>query len=412
MYLEALLEQEKTRQRDTINLIASENFVSDRVLKALGSEFTNKYAEGYPSGNYPSFREVGQKGRYYGGCAIVDEMEQYCCDKWKEVFNTDYHVNVQPHSGTNANMAAYLAFTDRYKPILSLDLKDGGHLSHGSNVNFSGKNYKFIHYGLDENGFINWEEFKQKIITKQPSIILVGASAYSQIIDFKYVKDLIDEAVNEVETTWEEWGYMGATYNPIFMVDMAHIAGLVAAGVHPSPFGYADVITTTTHKTLRGPRGGLIFCKPEYAKQIDKAVFPGVQGGPLENIIFAKAVAAEEACTKEFKKYGRQIVENTKFLCDELQSYGFKIVTGGTSNHMFLVDLTDLDITGKELQEKLEEYGIYVNKNCIPNETRSPNETSGIRIGLAAETTKGITQEKLKEVAYKIYHAVQKLQTN
>lgn len=407
MYLEALLEQEKKRQRDTINLIASENFVSDRVLKALGSEFTNKYAEGYPAS-----RDTGRKGRYYGGCEIVDEMEQYCCDKWKEVFNTNYHVNVQPHSGTNANMAVYLAFTDHYKPILSLDLKDGGHLSHGSNVNFSGKNYNFIHYGLDENGFINWEEFKRKIITKQPLIILVGASAYSQIIDFKYVKDLIDEAVNKVEATWEEWGYMGATYNPIFMVDMAHIAGLVAAGVHPSPFGYADIITTTTHKTLRGPRGGLIFCKPEYAKQIDKAVFPGIQGGPLENIIFAKAVAAEEACTKEFKEYGRQIIENTKFLCDELQSYGFKIVTGGTSNHMFLVDLTDLDITGKELQEKLEEYGIYVNKNCIPNETRSPNETSGIRIGLAAETTKGITQEKLKEVAYKIYHAVQKLQTN
>lgn len=405
-YLEDLLLREKERQGISYNLIASENYVSDRILKALGSEFTNKYAEGYPA-----LRDTGRKGRYYGGCEIVDEMEQYCCNKWKEVFNTNYHVNVQPHSGTNANMAVYHAFLNRFdRKVLSLDLSDGGHLSHGSIVNFSGKNYYFINYGLDKNGFIDWDDFEHLIETKVPNIILVGASAYSRILYFDKIKERIDNAVEKVNKRWKEWQFKDPTYKPIFMVDMAHIAGLVAAGVHPSPFGYADVITTTTHKTLRGPRGGLIFCKPEYAEIIDRAVFPGIQGGPLENVIYAKAVAAEEACSEDFKVYGQAIIDNTAYLCNKLKEKGLKIVTNGTENHLFLIDLTDFNVSGKAVQDYLERYcDIYVNKNCIPNDVRSPNETSGIRIGLAAETTKDITKSELDHIAEKISSTIFRL---
>lgn len=374
-----IIQKEELRQEKNIELIASENFVSQNVLRAVGSCLTNKYAEGYPSN-----RISGNSGRYYGGCEHVNELEEYCCNKWREVFNTDYHVNVQPHSGSQANQAAYMSILNPGDTILSMELNNGGHLTHGSPVNFSGKTYHFVFYSVDKNGFIDMEDVRNKALKYRPKLILAGASAYSRIIDFQSFYKIAKE--------------VGA----YFMVDMAHIAGLVASGDHQSPFGLADIITTTTHKTLRGTRGGLIFCKQELSKKIDSAVFPGMQGGPLEHIIAGKAVTAEEACTEEFKEYIHQVVRNSKAMCDEFIDMGYDIVTGGTDNHLFLIDLTKTGLSGKAVQDELDKYGITVNKNCVPNEKRSPVQTSGIRIGTAAMTTKGYKEEDFIRVARRI----------
>ncbi len=367
-----IIEKEKQRQEKNVELIASENFVSENVLKAVGSCVINKYSEGYAPNN------DGNKGRYYGGCQYIDELEVYCCQKWKEVFNTDYHVNVQPHSGSQANFAAYMSILEPSDKILAMDLNNGGHLTHGSSVNFSGKLYNFEFYRTDSNGYIDYEDLKEKIASFRPKLVVAGASAYPRIIEFKKIRELIDEEMSK-----------DPEYKCYFMVDMAHIAGLVAAGQHPSPFGLADIITTTTQKTLRGARGGMIFCKKELAKKVDSALFPGSQGGPLQNMIAGKAVAAEEALTDEYKQYIKQVVVNAKAMANEFVKLGYKVVTGGTDNHMFLLDLTDLNISGKVVQDLLDEHFITVNKNCVPNEKRSPKETSGVRIGTPAMTTKG-----------------------
>ena len=386
-----LIEKEKERQYKNIELIASENFVSNNILKAMGSCLTNKYSEGYPG------------KRYYGGCQVVDEIETYCQEKWQEVFNTDYHVNVQPHSGSQANFAAYMSVLRPGDTILAMDLNNGGHLTHGSSVNFSGKLYDFIFYGLDENGFIDYKDLEDKIKLHQPSMIVAGASAYSRIIDYQRIKDIIDRQSYYKEYQHPHSGdWTMYEYKPYFMVDMAHVAGLIAAGDHPSPFGLADIITTTTHKTLRGPRGGMIFCKPELAKKIDSAIFPGSQGGPLQHIIAAKAICAEEACTDEFKEYIHQVVKNSKAMSNEFIKMGYNVVTGGTDNHMFLLDFSNINpnLTGKQVQELLDKADITVNKNCVPNETKKPTETSGIRIGTAAMTTKGYDEKDFIIVAH------------
>ena len=370
-----ILDKEMIRQDNTVELIASENYVSDAIKAACGSIFTCKYAEGKPY------------ARYYGGCENVDELESYCQKKWLEVFGvTDtYHVNVQPHSGSQANMAAYMAVLNPGDTILSMSLDNGGHLSHGSKVNFSGKLYNIVSYNVDSNGFIDYEDLEKKIRYYQPQLVLAGASAYSQIIDFERIHKII-EAVHLDRFV----GY-AEDYRPYFMVDMAHIAGLVACGEHPSPFGYADIITTTTHKTLRGPRGGLIFCKNKLAKKIDSAVFPGTQGGPLEHIIAAKAICAEEALTPEYHEYIHNVVVNCKAMADEFIKMGYDVITGGTANHLFLIDLskTHPNLSGKMVQDELDKHNITLNKNCVPNEKRSPMQASGLRIGTAAQTTKG-----------------------
>lgn len=378
MVLDAIID-ERLRQRNAVELIASENFVSQRVRDAVGSCFTNKYAEGYPG------------RRYYGGCENCDEIERYCKLKWQEVFDTDYHVNVQPHSGTQANMAAYFAVLEPGDTVLAMDLKHFGHLSHGSPVNFSGKLYNFVFYGLDEHNLIDYNDIYDKIVEHKPKLVLAGASAYSRIIDFERIAAIIDRCKSP-------------ECQPIFMVDMAHIAGLVAAGVHPTPFGLADIITTTTHKTLRGPRGGMIFCRRQYAKKIDSAVFPGVQGGPLMHVIAGKAVAAEEACSVSFKRYIEQVVRNTKAMCQQFQSLGYEIVSGGTSNHLFMIDFskTHPNLTGKMVQDELEKSGITVNKNCVPGDQRGPAETSGIRVGCAAMTTLGCNENYFRDIANEI----------
>jgi len=376
----ALIEKEKARQASTVELIASENFVSDNVLRAVGSCLTNKYSEGYPA-----VRLTGNRGRYYGGCENVDAIEQYCCEKWQEAFDAkDYHVNVQPHSGSNANLAAYMSVLKPGDTILSMNLDNGGHLTHGSATNFSGKLFNFVFYDTDEHGFINMRDVQQKAETYRPKLILAGASAYPRIIDF------------------ETFRVIANSVGAYLMVDMAHIAGLIISGDHPSPFGLADIITTTTHKTLRGPRGGMIFCRPGLARQVDSAVFPGTQGGPLQHVIAGKAVAAEEACTPEFKEYIHQVVRNCKAMCDEFLSMGYKVVTGGTDNHLFLLDLTDTGLTGKQVQDELDKHGITLNKNCVPGETRSPQQASGVRIGTAAMTTKGYKEEDFIKVAHDI----------
>ena len=382
-----IIEKEKHRQDTTVELIASENFVSENVLKAVGSCLTNKYCEGYPA-NHKS----GSKGRYYGGCEYIDELEEYCCDMWRKVFNTDYHVNVQPHSGSSANLAAYMSVLKPGDTILAMSLNNGGHLTHGSSVNFSGKLFNMKFYDVDPEGFIDFNDVKNKAEEFRPKLILAGASAYSRIIDF------------------EKFAEIAKSVGAYFMVDMAHIAGLVAAGDHPSPFGLADIITTTTHKTLRGPRGGLIFCKPELAKKVDSTIFPGTQGGPLEHVIAGKAVAAEEACTEEFKNYIHDVVGNCKAMCDEFISMGYKIVTGGTDNHLFLVDLTATGLTGKEVQDELDKHHITLNKNCVPTETRSPQQASGVRIGTAAMTTKGYKKEDFIKVAHDIDKVIKEMQ--
>lgn len=374
-----LIGQEELRQATTVELIASENFVSSDVLRAVGSCLTNKYSEGYPA-----HRAMGNQGRYYGGCHIVDELEEYCVSKWKEVFSTDYHVNVQPHSGSSANLAAYMALLQPGDTVLSMSLSNGGHLTHGSPVNFSGKLYDLHFYDVDDDGFIDYDGMERMTLALRPKLIIAGASAYSRTIDFARFAAAAQE--------------VGAC----FMVDMAHIAGLVAAGEHPSPFGLADVITTTTHKTLRGPRGGLIFCRPELAKKVDSAVFPGTQGGPLQHVIAGKAVAAEEALTPAFRAYARSVVANCRAMAAEFMAMGYRVVTGGTDNHLFLLDLTDTGLTGKEVQEELDRCGITLNKNCVPGDRRSPFQTSGVRIGTAAMTTRGYTAEDFCRIARRI----------
>ena len=374
-----LIDAEKKRQDENIELIASENFVSEDVLKACGSILTNKYSEGYPA-NHAS----GNKGRYYGGCQVVDQIEERCCMLWQKVFNTDYHVNVQPHCGSTANFAAYFSVLNAGDTILSMSLNNGAHLTHGSPVSFSGKLFNMVFYEVDKDGFIDMEDVRNKALTHKPKLILAGASAYSRIIPFNKFSEIAKE--------------VGA----YFMVDMAHIAGLIAAGEHPTPFGYADLITTTTHKTLRGPRGGMIFCKSELAKKVDSAIFPFSQGGPLQHIIAAKAVAAEECLLPSYKDYIHQVVLNSKAMCEEFKKMGYNVITGGTDNHLFLLDLTHKGITGMECQEMLDEHHITLNKNCIPQETRSPKIASGVRIGTPAMTTKGYKEKDFIEVAHKI----------
>ena len=389
--IKELIDKEARRQDENIELIASENFVSPMVLEAMGSCLTNKYAEGYPAE-----RSSGNKGRYYGGCEVVNEIEEYCCNLWRKVFNTDYHVNVQPHSGSQANACAYAAVLNPGDTILAMNLNNGGHLSHGSPVNFSGKLYDVKFYDVDENGFIDYEDLENKIRYYRPKLVLAGASAYSRIIDFERIYKIIQSVKLDNFIAFDR------DYCPYFMVDMAHIAGLVAAGEHPSPFGFADIITTTTHKTLRGPRGGLIFCKPELAKKVDSAVFPGNQGGPLMHVIAAKAVCAEEAMTDEYKEYIRNVVKNCKAMAEEFINLGYDVVTGGTDNHLFLLDFsrTHPHLTGKMVQDELDKYKITANKNCVPNEKRSPTQTSGLRIGTAAMTTKGWDESDFIDCVY------------
>lgn len=379
-----LIKEEEQRQQANIELIASENFVSEATLKAVGSCLTNKYAEGYP-GN-----------RYYGGCEFVDKIEQYCIDKWKQVFETEYHVNVQPHSGSQANLAAYQAVLKPGDTILSMDLNHGGHLTHGSPVNASGKLYNIVSYNTDSHGYIDYDDLQAKIEAHKPQLVLAGASAYPRIIDFKRIYKIIQD-----EST--------ADYRPIYMVDMAHIAGLIAAEEHPSPFGYADIITTTTHKTLRGTRGGLIFYQPLYKQKVDGAIFPGMQGGPLMHIIAAKAVCAEEALTPEYRAYIKQVIKNSKAMAAEFKMMGYDVVTGGTDNHLFLIDFskTHPDLTGHMVQTKLDQYRITLNKNCVPGEKRSPKQTSGVRIGTAAMTTRGWGVSDFTECARLIDHIIQ-----
>jgi len=372
----SLMEKELERQQKGIELIASENIVSPAVMEAMGSYLTNKYAEGYPG------------KRYYGGCHVVDEIEQIAIDRAKELFGAE-HANVQPHSGSQANMAVYFTVLEPGDTVLGMDLSHGGHLTHGSPVNFSGKLFNFVSYGVDkETEMIDYENVRKIAKEAKPKLIVAGASAYGRIIDFAKFKEIADE--------------VGA----LLMVDMAHIAGLVAAGVHPSPVPYCDFVTTTTHKTLRGPRGGLILCKEQYAKELNKNIFPGIQGGPLEHIIAAKAVCFKEALDPSFKVYGENVVENCKELAIQLIAKGFKIVSDGTDNHVFLVDLHNKDITGKEAENLLDTVGITVNKNTVPNETRSPFITSGIRIGTAAITTRGFVKEDMAEIAAVIGEAI------
>ena len=377
------IEKEYNRQKNNVELIASENYCSEAVLAACGSCLSWKYAEGYPY-----VRTSGNTSRYYGGTEFVDGLEEYACDVWRKVFNTDYHVNVQPHSGSQANFAAYKAILKPGDTILSLTLDNGGHLTHGSSVNFSGNLYNMVFYDVDERGYIDMEDVRQKSHEYKPQLILTGASAYSRIIDFPAFAEIAKET--------------GA----YFMVDMAHIAGLVAGGAHPSPFGYADIITTTTHKTLRGPRGGLIFARKELAKKVDSAVFPYAQGGPLEHIIAGKAVCAEEA---EYKEYVQQVVKNCKALSDEFIKLGYNVVTGGTDNHLILLDLSDEPFSGRVLQERCDENGITLNKNCVPCEKRTPKETSGVRIGTAPMTTRGYKEEDFIKVVHRIDAIIKQL---
>ena len=393
-----IIEKEEQRQKNTIELIASENFVSENVKKALGSCLTNKYCEGYPAERHDG---CGLSGRYYGGCDNYDEIEEYCCDIYRKVFNTNYHVNVQPHSGSHANMCAYYAFLQPGDTLLSMSLDAGGHLSHGSAVSFVSRFYNVKQYGLDKNGYINYDEIEQMLLAHMPKLILVGASAYSREIDFKRIADIIAEVSDHLMAR------NNIHYEPIYMVDMAHIAGLIAAGDHQSPFGLADVITTTSQKTLRGPRGGIIFCKPEYAKSIDKAVFPGNSGGPHMNTIAAKAIAGEEALTNEYRNYVHQVVKNAKAMSNEFIKMGYEIISGGTDNHMFLLSLAAANCSGAQLQEKLErEAHIILNKNMIPGDKRKPKETSGVRIGTAAMTTKGYTEDDFIDIAHTIDHYI------
>ena len=368
--IQKAIDQELSRQREKLEMIASENIVSTAVMQAQGSILTNKYAEGYPG------------KRYYGGCEYVDIVEQLAIDRAKKLFGAEY-ANVQPHSGAQANTAVYFALLEPGDTILGMNLTDGGHLTHGSPVNISGKYFKIIPYGVDkETERIDYDELERLAKEHQPKLIVGGASAYSRVIDF------------------ERMAQIAKSVGAYLMIDMAHIAGLVAAGLHPSPVPYADVVTTTTHKTLRGPRGGLILCRDaEFGKQFNKAIFPGIQGGPLMHVIAAKAVAFKEALSDEFKVYQQQVLDNAKALADELVKKGFRIVSGGTDNHLILVDLRSKNITGKEAQFLLDEIGITANRNTIPFEPLSPFVTSGIRLGTPALTTRRLKEEDIREVA-------------
>ena len=370
------IKKEEQRQNDHIELIASENFVSKAVLEAMGSCLTNKYAEGYPN------------ARYYNGCENIDEIESLAIERAKELFKAE-HANVQPHSGSNANLAVFLACLNAGDTFMGMSLTAGGHLSHGAPFNVSGKIFNCVPYGLNaETELLDYDEIERLALKHKPKLIVAGGSAYSRFIDFKRFREIADKV------------------NAKLMVDMAHIAGLVAAGVHPSPIPYADFVTTTTHKTLRGPRGGMILCKKEYAKIIDKAVFPCLQGGPLEHVIAAKAVMLKEALSPEFKEYQKQVVKNAKVLGDELLKYGFKLVSGGTDNHLLLVDLTPFKANGRDVANLLHKANITCNKNGIPNEKQPLSITSGIRLGTPAVTTRGMKEEEMKQIASFIYELV------
>lgn len=370
------IKKEEQRQNDHIELIASENFVSKAVLEAMGSCLTNKYAEGYPN------------ARYYNGCENIDEIESLAIERAKVLFKAE-HANVQPHSGSNANLAVFLACLNAGDTFMGMSLTAGGHLSHGAPFNVSGKIFNCVPYGLNaETELLDYDEIERLALKHKPKLIVAGGSAYSRFIDFKRFREIADKV------------------NAKLMVDMAHIAGLVAAGVHPSPIPYADFVTTTTHKTLRGPRGGMILCKKEYAKIIDKAVFPCLQGGPLEHVIAAKAVMLKEALSPEFKEYQKQVVKNAKVLGDELLKYGFKLVSGGTDNHLLLVDLTPFKANGRDVANLLHKANITCNKNGIPNEKQPLSITSGIRLGTPAVTTRGMKEEEMKQIASFIYELV------
>ncbi|HBG62329.1 MAG: serine hydroxymethyltransferase [Omnitrophica WOR_2 bacterium GWF2_38_59] len=370
------IQEELARQKNNLELIASENIVSEAVLEAQGSVMTNKYAEGYPA------------ARWYGGCEFVDVAEALAIERAKKLFGADY-VNVQPHSGSQANMAVYLAVLEYGDTVLALDLACGGHLTHGLNINFSGKSYNFISYKVNkETEMLDYDEIERLAKEHKPKMIVAGASAYSRTIDFKKFREICDS--------------VGA----YLFVDMAHIAGLVAAGLHPNPVEYAEFVTTTTHKTLRGPRGGMILCKEKFAKKIASRIFPGIQGGPLMHVIAAKAVAFGEALTGEFKTYQKQVIDNAKVFAKTLEELGYRIVTGGTDNHLFMVDLTSKDISGKDAAAVLDKVRITVNKNLIPFDTKSPVVTSGIRIGTPAVTTRGMKQEEMKRIAHLIDQAI------
>ncbi|GAA0289390.1 glycine hydroxymethyltransferase [Gracilibacillus halotolerans] len=363
------MEQERKRQNDKIELIASENFVSKAVMEAQGSVLTNKYAEGYPG------------RRYYGGCEYVDVAENLARDRAKELFGAE-HANVQPHSGSQANMAVYLAALEPGDTILGMNLSHGGHLTHGSPVNFSGKLFNFVDYGVDKDTEqIDYDAVLARAKEVQPKMIVAGASAYPRVIDFKKFREIADE--------------VGA----YLMVDMAHLAGLIAVGLHPDPVPHAHFVTTTTHKTLRGPRGGMILCKEEFAKQVDKQIFPGIQGGPLMHVIAAKAVAFKEALDPSFKEYGENIIRNAKRFGEALQAEGIRIVSGGTDNHLLLLDVRGLNLSGKDAEKALDEVGITTNKNTIPFDPESPFITSGVRVGTAAVTTRGFGESEMEEVA-------------
>jgi glycine hydroxymethyltransferase len=369
------LDGELERQRATIELIASENFASPAVLAAQGSVLTNKYAEGYPG------------KRYYGGCEQVDKVEVLAIERAKEIFGAE-HVNVQPHSGSQANEAAYAALIEPGDKVLSMDLAHGGHLTHGMKINFSGRTYDFVHYGVGEDGYIDYDEVREIALRERPRMIIAGASAYPRVIYFDRFREIADE--------------VGA----FFLTDMAHIAGLVAADVHPSPIPYCEIVTTTTHKTLRGARGGMILCREEFAKKVNSRVFPGMQGGPLMHAIAGKAVAFGEALRPEFRDYARKIVDNCRALAEGLLEGGIDLVSGGTDNHLILVDLRHADTNGKELEEKLEAVGITCNKNMVPNDPEPPTVTSGVRLGTPAMTTRGMGEEEMREISEIIVGAV------
>ena len=374
----AAVEKEANRQRRNLELIASENIVSEAVMMAMGTVLTNKYAEGYPG------------KRYYGGCEDVDIVESIAIERAKKLFNCDY-ANVQPHSGAQANMAVFLAMLEAGDTVLGMNLNHGGHLTHGSAVNFSGKYFNIVPYGVNDEGFIDYDELERLAIEHKPKMIIAGASAYPRVIDFKKFREIADE--------------VGA----VLFVDMAHIAGLVAAGVHPSPVPYADIVTSTTHKTLRGPRGGIILSTAAAAEKynFNKAVFPGIQGGPLEHVIAAKAVCFGEALKPEYKAYQEQVVKNARALAEELMKRGFKLISSGTDNHLMLVDLTNFsDVSGKDMQNRCDEVNITLNKNSIPREPRSPFVTSGVRIGTPAVTTRGFKEEDMAVIADCLYKVV------
>lgn len=368
------MQKELDRQRHNIELIASENIVSEAVLKAMGSVLTNKYAEGYPG------------KRYYGGCECVDIVENIARDRAKKLFGAE-HVNVQPHSGAQANLAVYFALLNPGDTVLGMSLAEGGHLTHGSPVNMSGKYYNFVPYGINsETGRLDYDALETLVKEHKPKLVVAGASAYPRVIDFERIANIAH------------------ANGALLMVDMAHIAGLVAAGLHPSPFPFADIVTTTTHKTLRGPRGGMIMCKEEFAKAIDKAIFPGTQGGPLMHVIAGKAVCFGEALKPEFKEYQKQVLANSKALADALLGYGFDLVSGGSDNHLILVDLRTFNVTGKEMEKKLDEVRITANKNAIPNDPQSPFITSGVRLGTPAVTSRGFDENDMRVVAECVYN--------